>query len=348
MNYPLFDFTRLATKIKLWGQELGFAEVGITDTDFTFVNEKFSDWLKQGFHGEMNYLSKHQNLRADATKLLPEVKRIISCRMNYPPPTRKDKDSIAAFALNSDYHVIIRQRLELLANKITKEVGQNKYRVFAGSGPIPEKSIAAKAGLGWIGKNSLLLNAKDGSYFFLGEIYTDLSLPIDHPTKNRCGKCRRCLEICPGNALVAPYVLDARHCISYLTIEYRGIIPIHLRKLIGTQIFGCDSCQTICPWNRFAKASAETKKIFAPQITPPPLSELMMWDEKTFQEKIINTPLKRLDYILWLRNLAIALGNAEFNQQNITALKSRKDHPSPLVREHVEWALKNLNEKYEI
>jgi epoxyqueuosine reductase len=336
----------LAQQIKIWGRELGFAAVGISDSILNNVESShYYAWLNLGYHGTMHYLERNASLRFAAENLLPKTVRIISCRLNYSnnePILRNDINYgfIARYARGRDYHKLVRKLLLKLAKKIEQEVGKTNYRVFCDSAPVLEKALAAKAGLGWVGKNGLLLDAKAGSYFFLGEIYTDIPLPVDEAVVARCGQCQRCLNACPTGALIAPYTLDARRCLAYLTIEYHGSIPEAMRPLMGNKIFGCDLCQEVCPWNRFAKVGAKVLEMAQKDFLSLPLAVLFLWDEKTFLEKTAGTVLRRIGYECWLRNLAVALGNAEATKENIAALQAREHDPSALVREHVEWALK--------
>lgn len=342
------NYENLAKSIKEWGQLLGFQQVGISDIDLVEAGNKLKTWLKNNYHGEMHYMSLHGSKRFHPEELVPGTLRIISCRMDYLPPNanRKiilkdaNKAYIANYALGRDYHKLIRKRLKQLANKIKETNRELNYRVFADSAPILEKPLATKAGLGWQGKHTLVLNKKAGSWFFLGEILTNLPLPIDKPVHNECGTCQACLNICPTKAIFAPYQLDARRCISYLTIEYKGSIPVELRSLMGNRIFGCDDCQLICPWNRFAKSTQE--KDFHPRhgLDGANLITLFAWTEEEFSKKTEGSAIRRATYFGWLRNIAIALGNAPHSQEIISALKQQKDHPSELVREHVIWALK--------
>lgn len=332
-------------RIKDWAQELGFQQAGITDLDLSRYEERFLSWLKQQFHGEMHYMEAHGSKRYRPEELLPGTISVISLRMDYLPDTpmqavleNPNKGYIARYALGRDYHKLIRKRLQLLANKLGETLGPFGYRVFADSAPVLEKPLAEKAGLGWIGKHTNLINKKEGSWFFLGEIFTDLPLAADEPASTHCGSCTACLRVCPTQAIIAPYQLDARRCISYLTIELRGSIPLDLRPLIGNRIFGCDDCQLFCPWNRFAKHTNEPA--FQPRhgLEAADLLSLFAWTEEEFINKTANSPIRRIGYVCWLRNLAVALGNAPTEEKIIAALKMRLDHPSSLVREHVSWA----------
>ncbi len=348
MSNNQINFAVLVADIKRWGIECGFQQVGITDIDLSTYEPKLKIWLEKNFHGEMKYMEKHGAKRSKPEQLVPGTVRIISVRMNYLPPdpkiieTLQDKNKayISRYALGRDYHKVIRIRLKKLANKITNEVGQFGYRAFVDSAPVLEKPIAEKAGLGWIGKNTLVLNREAGSWFFLGELYTDLPLPCDEPIKNHCGTCHACLDVCPTNAFVGSYQLDARRCISYLTIEYKGSIAEDLRPLMGNRIFGCDDCQLVCPWNRFAQSTDEED--FRPRhgLRDVDLIELFLWDEAIFLQKTEGSAMRRAGYESWLRNIAIALGNAPSSSEIIHALQLREHFPSEIVREHVAWALK--------
>ncbi len=345
--------SQLASLIKTWGQQLGFQQVGITDTDLTQAENYLAEWTDHGMHGEMHYMKRHGLKRTRADLLVPGTIRVISARMDYFPEGAKTiadnlNDPTLAFisryATGKDYHKLIRKRLQQLANQIQDEIGEFGYRAFADSAPVMEKPIAQKAGLGWIGKHSNLLHRKAGSWFFLGELYTDLPLPPDQPETDHCGSCSACLDACPTNAIVKPYVVDARKCISYLTIEYKGSIPIEFRKAIGNRIFGCDDCQMVCPWNRFATPSRDTAFSVRHNLDSSQLSHLLMWSEQEFLEKTRGSAIKRLGYERWLRNIAVALGNSLPCKETLNALNYRRNDASDLVREHVDWALKQLSE----
>lgn len=344
------DLKTLSHDIKKWGEKIGFQQIGITDIDLSVYEKRYLEWIAKGFHGTMHYLEKHGVKRTRPAELLPQTVRIISVRIDYLPPDtgfaialkNQHKAYISRYALGRDYHKLIRHRLLKLTQKIQNAANQyaSGYRVFCDSAPVLEKPIAEKAGLGWIGKHTNLINAKAGSWFFLGEIYTDLPLHCDPPqTKSHCGSCTACIDICPTQAIIAPYQLDARRCISYLTIELRDAIPIELRPLIGNRIYGCDDCQIVCPWNKFAKFSAE--KDFHPRhhLHAIDLLEVFAWSETTFLQKTEGSAIRRIGYTAWLRNIAVALGNAPFDEKIVHALKQRLTHPSDVVREHVEWAL---------
>ena len=348
MSLTESELKGLAIKIKDWGQELGFQQVGIADTELIHAENILKDWLTQGMHGDMQYMEHHGTKRTRPTELIPGTLRIISVRMDYFPPSSRDiadtlEDSTLAFvsryATGRDYHKLIRKRLEKLARKVQSEIGRFNYRAFTDSAPVMEKPLAQKAGLGWIGKHSNLLNRRAGSWFFLGELYTDLPLPVDSPETDHCGICTSCISACPTDAIVAPYIVDARKCISYWTIEYRGSIPLEFRPLIGNRIFGCDDCQLVCPWNRFASNTEEPGFHVRNRLDSIKLSEVFGWTEEEFLRNTEGSAIRRLSYELWIRNIAIALGNADSTPDVIDALKSRKNDSSDLVREHVDWAL---------
>ena len=342
------DLDALAHNIKLWGQELGFAHVGIAGIDLGEHEHHLQRWLDAGYQGEMEYLGAHGSKRAHPEQLIPGTVRVVSLRMDYLPGdtqmaqrlAQPEKAYVSRYALGRDYHKLVRKRVQSLADRIQQAIGPFGYRAFVDSAPVLEKALAEQAGLGWIGKNTLLLNRKAGSYFFLAELFVDLPLPVDQATTSEhCGRCTACLDICPTQAFVGPYVLDARRCISYLTIELKGPIPVELRSMIGNRVFGCDDCQIVCPWNRFAKPSREQD--FQPRhgLENAELAQMFLWDEPTFLRKTEGGPLRRAGYERWLRNLAVGLGNAPSTIPVIEALKARRDDASPLVREHVEWAL---------
>ncbi len=348
MSLTNSDLYELATRIKGWGQELGFQQVGITDTDLFQAENHLNDWLNQGMHGELNYMVRHGSRRTRPGELIGGTIRIISVRMDYFPPRSKAigeilDDSVMAFvsryATGRDYHKLIRKRLEKLARQIQDHIGQFSYRAFVDSAPVMEKPIAQKAGLGWIGKHSNLLNRRAGSWFFLGELYTDLPLPVDSPEVDHCGSCTSCISACPTDAIVEPYVVDARRCVSYLTIEYKGSIPPELRSQIGNRIFGCDDCQVVCPWNRFSSDSDEPGFEVRNRLDSTSLCTVFNWTEEEFLQKTQGSAIRRVGYELWLRNIAVALGNAKSTPEVINSLRKRKDHTSLLVREHVDWAL---------
>ena len=322
--------------------------MGISDADLGDAEVRLLEWLAHGHHGEMDYMAKHGSKRSRPAQLVPGTLRIISVRMDYHPPDVKDswevmEDANCAFisryALGRDYHKVLRDRLEKLAQKIRAVTEDFNYRVFTDSAPVMEVEIARKARLGWRGKHTLLLSREHGSWFFLGEIYTDLPLPNDTPQEDHCGTCQRCIDICPTGAIVAPYKLDAQRCISYLTIELKGSIPVELRPLMGNRIYGCDDCQLVCPWNSFAQTSMESDFAARHGLDDVALVELFAWDEATFKHKMTGSAVYRIGHEQWLRNIAVALGNAPACDEVLTALQSRADDASCLVREHVAWAL---------
>lgn len=348
MTQAIPDLNLLATRIKSWGQEYGFQQVGIADTELSEVENRLDEWLNRGMHGEMQYMARHGSRRTRPEELISDTIRVISVRMDYFPPDSKPisdvlNDSVSAFvsryATGRDYHKLIRKRLEKLARRIQDEIGEFKYRAFADSAPVMEKPLARKAGLGWIGKHSNVLNRHSGSWFFLGELYTDLPLPVDSPETDHCGSCSACISACPTDAIVEPYVVDARKCVSYLTIEYKGSIPLALRPLMGNRIFGCDDCQMVCPWNRFSNDSDEIGFRVRHHLDSVSLCEVFSWTEAEFMQKTEGSAIRRLGYELWLRNVAVALGNAHSTPQVFRSLSNRANHPSALVREHVNWAL---------
>jgi epoxyqueuosine reductase len=342
------DLAALAQSLKEWGRELGFQQVGIAGIELGEHEAHLERWLAAGHHGEMDYMAAHGHKRARPAELVPGTLRVISLRMDYlPGDTRMaevlaspDKAYLSRYALGRDYHKLIRKRLQQLAERMQAAVGPFGYRAFVDSAPVLEKALAQQAGLGWIGKNTLLLNKQAGSWFFLGELFTDLPLPLDAPhQREHCGRCQACLDICPTAAFVGPRQLDARRCISYLTIELKGSIPVELRAPIGNRVFGCDDCQLVCPWNRFARPSAQAD--FQPRhgLDNAELAALFRWTEEEFLARTEGSPLRRAGYERWLRNLAVGLGNAPTSIPVVTALELRREHPSALVREHVEWAL---------
>ena len=343
------NYANLAAQIKQWGCELGFQAVGISDTDLGEAEAGMQQWLAQGYHGVMDYMAKHGSKRCRPAELIPGTLRVISVRMNYYPDNARDaweviKDSerafISRYALGRDYHKLLRNRLEQLAQKIRAAAGDCNCRVFSDSAPVLEVALAAKARLGWRGKHTLLLTREHGSYFFLGEIYTDLPLATDQAAqKSHCGSCVSCIDICPTQAIIAPYRVDARRCISYLSIELKGSIPPELRALMGNRIYGCDDCQLACPWNRFAQKTLEPDYAARHGLDDITLTELFAWDEATFHKKFAGSAVYRIGHEQWQRNIAVALGNATTTAAVVAALQARLDSPSAVVREHVEWGL---------
>jgi len=338
----------LADRIRAWAAELGFQQVGITDVDLKEHEGYLQKWLAAGYHGEMDYMAAHGSKRSRPAELVPGTCRVISLRMDYlwedtrPLEVLESPELayVSRYALGRDYHKLIRRRLATLAQRIRDHAGAGSCRAFVDSAPVLERAIAERAGLGWIAKNTMLINSEAGSWFFLGEIYTDLPLPPDPPQASKhCGSCTACLEVCPTRAFTGPFQLDARRCISYLTIEHRGSIDPALRPLMGNRVFGCDDCQLCCPWNKFAQAAAEGD--FRPRhgLEAAELAALFSWDEATFLARTEGSAIRRIGYERWLRNLAVALGNAPGSEAVIAALEARREFPSELVREHVAWAL---------
>ncbi len=344
------DLAALAKQIKQWGAELGFQRVGIAPVELPEDERRLLDWLAAGRHGEMHYMARHGARRARPPELVPGTLRVIAARMDYWPeaadPERVLADSqlayVSRYALGRDYHRVLRHRLARLASRLAAAAGSRGYRAFTDSAPVLEKALAREAGLGWIGKHTNLLDRRDGSWFFLGEIFTDLPLPLDAPVPAHCGSCTACIDVCPTRAIVAPYQLDARRCISYLTIEHRGPIPVEFRAALGNRIYGCDDCQLVCPWNRYAKLAREAD--FRPRhgLDAAPLVELFRWSEREFLERTEGSAIRRIGHQMWLRNIAVALGNSRAEPQVVAALESRRSHPSELLREHVDWALERL------
>jgi epoxyqueuosine reductase len=343
------DWPALATAIAQWGRELGFEHVGIADTELSIEEERLQRWLAAGRHGDMDYMARHGTKRARPADLVPGTVRVISARMNYWPADAADPGTaladpgsayIARYALGRDYHKVLRARLQALCDRIAAAVGDFGYRVFTDSAPVLEVALAAKAGLGWRGKHTLLLTRDMGSYFFLGEIYTTLPLPATPAVPDHCGTCTACIAACPTGAIVAPYELDARRCISYLTIELKGSIPEELRPLIGNRVYGCDDCQLACPWNRFAATASEAGfRAVRHGLDRATLQDLFAWTEAEFEARLAGSAIRRIGYERWSRNLAVGLGNAPPSAAVRAALRARADDPSPLVREHVAWAL---------
>lgn len=355
-DLPLFTLADgLRDQLELWAKELGFQQLGVTDVQLNEHEERLQQWLRQGYHGEMEYMADHGNMRSRPDELHPGTIRVISLRMDYLPPDisiteqlqNKNNAYVSRYALGRDYHKLIRKRLTQLGKKLQQAIAelnaeqQMNYRAFVDSAPLLERALANKAGLGWIGKNTMLINRKAGSYFFLGEILTDLPLTVDSRyEKDHCGRCTSCLDICPTQAFVGPHVLDARRCISYLTIELDGPIPEPLRSGIGNRIFGCDDCQIGCPWNRFSKHTQEADFTPRHQLDKATLLELFAWDEATFLKRTEGMPIRRTGFENWQRNIAVALGNAPTSLEVIEALKRARVSASPLVQEHIDWALK--------
>ncbi len=345
------DAAALVQRLRQWARALGFSALGVADARLGQDEHRLQAWLAAGRHGAMRFMAAHGRRRSRPGELVPGTLRILSVRMDYWPGTaqdawtvlaRPDLGYLARYALGRDYHRLIRRRLQRLARQLEAAIGPFGYRVFCDSAPVMEKPLARNAGLGWIGKHTNLIDRRSGSWFFLGEIYTDLPLPVDRPATDHCGTCHACIDACPTGAIVAPYQLDARRCIAYLTIEHPGSIPVALRPAIGNRVFGCDDCQLVCPWNRFARPTAVPD--FQPRhgLDAPALADLLAWDEAEFLARTEGSAIRRLGHLRWLRNLSVALGNGPPHPRALQALQARARHPSPLVREHVRWALQRL------
>ncbi len=351
------ELLELALRIKRWGRELGFADVRIADVDLSHAEAGLLAWLDAGNHGEMDYMASHGLKRARPAELVPGTVRAISVRMDYLPASttgewRENEAArlrepgaavVSIYARGRDYHKVLRSRLQALAERIEADVGPFGYRVFTDSAPVMELPLAEKAGLGWRGKHTLLLNREGGSMFFIGELLVDFPLPVDEPVANHCGQCSACIDVCPTQAILGPGKLDARRCISYLTIESKSAIPVELRPLIGNRVYGCDDCQTACPWNKFAERAVVPDFDERNGLGSASMVELIGWTEEQFMQRLEGSPIRRIGHASWLRNLAVGLGNAakeaKGNAAIVAALTARVDHPSPLVREHIQWAL---------
>ena len=338
----------LEARIKQWGREIGFDAVAIAGTELAEEEARLMEWLGRGWHGGMDYMARHGARRARPAELVPGTVSIVTVRLNYAPQEARStrdvlEDPLSAFvsryALGRDYHKVLRAKLQRLADRMTAEIGPFHYRVFTDSAPVMEVALARRAGLGWRGKHTLLLSRDAGSMFFLGELFVSLDLARDAATTEHCGSCTRCIEACPTNAIVGPYQLDARRCISYLTIENPGAIPEELRPMMGNRIYGCDDCQLVCPWNKYAKIAAEPDFAVRNGLDDARLVDLFAWSEDEFDARFEGTAIRRIGHERWLRNIAVALGNAPTSPAVVTALRARRDHPSSLVREHVAWAL---------
>jgi epoxyqueuosine reductase len=342
------ELAALRSQLTGFASALGFDQVGVAGIDLPEDEARLERWIAEGRHGGMRYMERHGRRRSRPGELMPGTLRIISVRMNSTAPDAAPAQAVLAdgsqgyvarYALGRDYHKILRQRLARLALLLEAEIGSFGYRAFVDSAPVMEKPLARNAGLGWIGKHTNLINSRAGSLFMLGELFTDLPLPVDTPAKDRCGTCNACIPACPTGAITAPYQLDARRCISYLTIEHHGAIPEELRPAIGNRIFGCDDCQLVCPWNKFAGLAAEPGFRARHGLDAPGLVELFRWTEAEYLDRSAGSALRRLGYTRWLRNVAVALGNAPTSPEIVATLKARREHPDALVREHVEWAL---------
>jgi len=341
------DLAELAVSIKAWGRELGFQKIGIASIALPDDERRLLEWLDAGRHGEMHYMQRHGTKRSRPAELVPGTLRVIAARMDYWPGATEPESVlgdgrlgyVSRYALGRDYHKVLRARLARLADRLAGTVGSSGYRAFTDSAPVLEKALARDAGLGWIGKHTNLLDRQDGSWFFLGEVFTDLPLPIDAPVTAHCGSCTACIDVCPTRAIVAPYQLDARRCISYLTIELDGPIPEAFREPLGNRVYGCDDCQLVCPWNRYAKVTAEPDFRSRYGLDSSSLADLFRWSEAEFAERTAGSAIRRIGYERWLRNIAVALGNAPWSSEVVEALASRREHASEVVREHVGWAL---------
>jgi len=339
----------LNQQLRTWASEQGFADCRVSDGQLQDYETRLDEWLQAGFHGEMDYMQRHGHKRSRPEELLPGTLRVISVRMDYLPGDaaamqenldNPERAYVSRYALGRDYHKMMRMRLKRLAEKLQDAVGEMDYRVFVDSAPVLEKALAERAGLGWIGKHSNLINRGAGSWFFLGEIYTDFPLEPDHtPQRNHCGDCSACIQACPTAAIVAPNRVDARRCISYLTIELRESIPVEFRKMMGNRIYGCDDCQIVCPWNRFAPDTSEQD--FQPRhnLDQASLLELFSWNEEEFLRRTEGSAIRRIGHRCWLRNIAVALGNTTTSPAVIEALRAQADSPDELIKEHVIWAL---------
>ncbi|MDB5800226.1 MAG: 4Fe-4S cluster binding protein [Rhodocyclales bacterium] len=343
------DRVALKDQIKAWALELGFANAGIAGIDLGGAEPGLAEWLAAGFHGEMDYMARHGMKRARPAELVPGTLSVISLRMDYWSEGDRaqaeeilgdgERAYISRYALGRDYHKVLRKRLQQLADRIAASIGPFGHRVFVDSAPVLEVALATRAGLGWRGKHTLTLTREAGSLFFLGELYTDLDLPPDEAVDEHCGSCTRCIDVCPTQAIVAPYKLDARRCISYLTIELKGAIPIEFRSLIGNRVYGCDDCQLVCPWNRFARITEEKDFSVRNGLDKASLVELFAWTREEFETRMAGSAIHRIGFECWSRNLAVGLGNATYSAAVLSALHARQDDASPLVREHVRWAL---------
>lgn len=350
---PEVDFYQLAENIKAWGKALGFQQVGICDIDLKQHEKFLQNWLDKGYHGEMAFMAEHGMKRARPGELVPETCRVISVRMDYLPPDAQfaknlkntSKAYVSRYALGRDYHKLLRNRLKKLGQKIEQACEHTRFRPFVDSAPVLEHAVAEKAGIGWTGKHSLTINKEAGSWFFLGELFVNLPLPIDAPVEEGCGSCTACLTICPTQAIVEPYIVDARRCISYLTIEQKGAIPEAFRPLIGNRIYGCDDCQLICPWNRYAQLTDEDDFHPRKQLHGQDLLTLFEWDEESFLKNTEGSAIRRIGFERWQRNIAVALGNAPYSEEIIETLTEKLDASTDLVSEHIEWALNQQTEK---
>jgi len=347
------DYGALAMRVRELAREFGFQRCGIAGIELGEDEAHLRDWLEQGLYGSMDWMARHGELRARPHELHPGTVRVISVGLDYGRDSDEawgtlddaERAYVARYALGRDYHKLMRQRLQRLADRIAEVVGPFGHRVFVDSAPVLERALARNAGLGWIGKHTCLIDKDGGSFFFLGEIYVDLPLPVDVPASAHCGTCRRCIDVCPTQAIVAPYRLDARRCIAYLTIEHEGAIPEDLRAPIGNRIFGCDDCQLVCPWNKFAQRTDEPDFRVRNDLDKATLLDLFAWSEEEFLQRTEGSAIRRSGHERWLRNIAVALGNAPSTPEIIGALRARLDTASPMVREHIEWALRRHGER---
>lgn len=348
---PSTDYNALLGDIRHWAGELGFQDIGIAGIDLAEDEAHLLSWLDDGLHGDMAWMQRHGSKRSRPDELVPGTLRVISVRMDYLSTGIRDgwevladADSayVSRYALGRDYHKLMRGRLQKLADRIADKIGPFGYRAFVDSAPVLERALSRDAGIGWIGKHTCLIDSGGGSWFFLGELYTDLPLPLSVPATAHCGTCARCIDVCPTGAIIAPYRVDARRCISYLTIELDGPIPLELRPLIGNRIYGCDDCQLVCPWNKFAQPTAEAD--FAPRndLDRASLIELFAWTEDEFLQRTEGSAIRRIGFERWSRNIAVALGNATRSEETVNSLRSRESDASEIVREHVQWALEQL------
>jgi|TARA_B110000091_G_scaffold102380_1_gene111369 epoxyqueuosine reductase len=341
------DIKLIAADIKKWGVELGFQQVSFTDIDLSKYEHHLKDWIDRNYHGAMSYMAENHDKRCHPEQLVPGTIRVVCVRMDYALDSKDSLESmentgkayVSRYARGRDYHKLIRKRLQKLARRIQDVVGPFGYRAFVDSAPVLERALAEKSGMGWIGKNTMLINKQAGSWFFLGELFTDLPLPVDEQVSDHCGSCSACLDICPTNAFVKPNLLDATRCISYLTIELRTSIPVEFRKPMGNRIYGCDDCQIVCPWNKFSEPTQE--KDFTPRhkLDDAQLVDLFAWSEREFLKRTEGSAIRRIGYDCWLRNIAVALGNAPSSKEIVGALQSRLNNVPDMVNEHIEWAL---------
>lgn len=355
MTVASINYIELTQKITQWSADLGFSQVGFSDVDLSAYEARFKQWIEKNYHGNMDYMARHGSMRTRPEELVEGTLSCISVRMDYLPANAKfaktlkksDHAYISRYALGRDYHKLMRKRLKQLGEKISEYCAGFNFRPFVDSAPVLERPLAEKAGLGWTGKHSLVINREAGSWFFLGELLVNIPLPTTQIPANECGKCVSCIKICPTGAIVEPYVVDARRCISYLTIELKEAIPVEYRKPMGNRIYGCDDCQLICPWNKFAKVTPIDDFNARENLDDIKLLSLFSWDEAYFLKKTEGSPIRRIGFECWQRNIAIALGNADFDEQIIKALNDKRLTSTPMVTEHIEWALKQQEDKKE-